>query len=141
MPPTRSPKELIESVYAELAVGNARPLLDSMADDVVWRVSGSGPWARAYSGKASVVNDLLRPLNSLFEGRYTAVATRVFGEGSFVAAEVQGAVMLKSGKPYNNRYCFIYRIEDGKIKEITEYMDTELVATTVVPLGIATGSE
>lgn len=141
MSPALSPKALIESVYAELAGGNARPLLDCMADDVVWRVSGSGPWARAYSGKASVVNDLLKPLNSLFASRYTAVATRIFGEGSFVAAEVQGAVVLKNGKPYNNRYCFIYRIEGGQIKEITEYMDTELVANALIPLENATGSE
>jgi len=31
--------------------------------------------------------------------------------------------------PYNNTYCNVYRIADGKIRQLTEYLDTELVTT------------
>jgi ketosteroid isomerase-like protein len=33
----------------------------------------------------------------------------------------------KTGKPYNNTYCNVFKVVGGKIKEITEYLDTELV--------------
>ena len=33
----------------------------------------------------------------------------------------------KTGNDYNNTYCIVYKVLDGKIKEITEYLDTELV--------------
>ena len=30
-------------------------------------------------------------------------------------------------------YCFVYRLEGGKIREVTEYLDTELVTRVLVP--------
>jgi ketosteroid isomerase-like protein len=38
---------------------------------------------------------------------------------------------MKTGKPYNNNYCCIYRIVGGKLQELTEYLDTELVTAVL----------
>ena len=38
-----------------------------------------------------------------------------------------GKTTTKLGKPYNNRYCAMCRIVDGKLTEVTEYLDTALV--------------
>jgi ketosteroid isomerase-like protein len=35
--------------------------------------------------------------------------------------------MTRRGVPYNNTYCWVYRFGGGKIRSITEYLDTELV--------------
>ena len=35
------------------------------------------------------------------------------------------------GLLYNNTYCFVFRISEGKVKELTEYMDTELVTAAL----------
>ena len=37
-------------------------------------------------------------------------------------------VMTKSGRRYDNQYCWIIRLAEGKLVQITEYMDTELAA-------------
>ena len=47
-----------------------------------------------------------------------------------VVVECRGSVTTKTGRPYNNRYCLVCLLKDGKIKELTEYMDTNLVVTT-----------
>lgn len=39
--------------------------------------------------------------------------------------------MTKSGKPYNNTYCYVCRIVDDKLRELTEYMDTELATAAL----------
>ena len=39
--------------------------------------------------------------------------------------------MTKAGEPYCNTYCFVFRLEGGKLKEVTEYQNTEL-ATRVL---------
>jgi len=44
--------------------------------------------------------------------------------------ECRGQVTTKSGKPYNNTYCYVCRLQDGKLKELTEYFDTQLVVET-----------
>ena len=43
-----------------------------------------------------------------------------------MVVETQGRVTTKSGKAYHNQYCYICRMSDGKVTEITEYMDTAL---------------
>jgi ketosteroid isomerase-like protein len=35
--------------------------------------------------------------------------------------------ITKEGKGYNNTYCNVIRLQDGKIAEVTEYCDTALV--------------
>lgn len=52
---------------------------------------------------------------------------RIIAEGDRVVVLFSGDVPTRAGKRYNNRYCYIYRIEGGKVKELTEYFDTALV--------------
>ena len=38
-----------------------------------------------------------------------------------------GKSNTKSGGTYNNTYCQVFRLASGKVQEVTEYLDTELV--------------
>lgn len=33
--------------------------------------------------------------------------------------------------PYCNTYCFVFRLREGKLAELTEYMDTELATAAL----------
>jgi ketosteroid isomerase-like protein len=127
---TAENKRLMQEIFAELAKGNSDALVNALADDVAWHVTGTTKFSRIYRGKASLLNDLLLPLFSQFEDQYKNFADRFIADGEYVAVECRGEATTKSGLPYNNKYCFIFRIENGKIKEVTEYMDTHLVVTT-----------
>jgi ketosteroid isomerase-like protein len=37
----------------------------------------------------------------------------------------------KLGMPYNNTYCWVCRFGDGKLRELTEYSDTELITAAL----------
>jgi uncharacterized protein len=126
-------KRIMEHVFSELSKGNSQPFLETLADDVRWTITGTTPWSKTYQGKQSVRADLLAPLFSQFATRYTATAHRVIAEGDHVVVEGRGCVTTKGGKPYHNTYCWIYRILDGRIAEITEYLDTELVTAALGP--------
>lgn len=123
-------KELIQHAFAEMAAANSRPFVALLADDVTWRVMGQTPFSRSYVGKAEVLS-LLGQLRERLADRYRATAQLVIAEGPYVVAQVQGQAMTKAGVPYNNEYCFVYRFEDGAIKEVTEYLDTELVTAAL----------
>lgn len=124
-------KRLMEEVFVELADGNGRPFMDLLGDDIRWTVMGSSPWSRTYEGKRAVVDELMRPLFSQFADTYRNTASRILAEDDIVVVECQGAVTTKSGKPYNQRYCYVCRMADGKIRELTEYLDTELVSSAL----------
>ena len=74
------------------------------------------------------MQDLMRPLFAQFADQYINTAQTFIAEGDRVVVECRGKVTTKSGQPYNNQYCWVCRVEDGKLKEVIEYMDTELVA-------------
>jgi ketosteroid isomerase-like protein len=114
-----------------MSKGNTRPFVDSFADDIRWTVMGTTRWSKTYEGKQAVIAELLVPLSARFADQYTATAERIIAEGDHVVVEVRGRVTTKSGKPYNNTYCNIFRIVDGKVRELTEYMDTELASSVL----------
>jgi ketosteroid isomerase-like protein len=120
-------KVLIEAVFAAMAEGDGRPFNQAMAEDVAWTVMGSGPWARTYRGKKAVRDELQRPLFANFASTYRCRAERIIAEGEMVVVLAKGEVMTKAGSPYHNDYCFVIRMQDGRIAAITEYMDTALV--------------
>jgi uncharacterized protein (TIGR02246 family) len=120
-------RQLMQSVFAELAKGNGQPFMDALADDARWTVIGSSPWSRTYEGKQAIVNELMRPLFRQFADQYTASATRIVAEDDTVVVEARGRVTTKSGKPYNQSYCYVFQLADGRVRELTEYLDTDLV--------------
>jgi ketosteroid isomerase-like protein len=124
-------KQLMQRIFAGLAKGDGRAFRDSLADDFRWHLTGTTKWSKTYEGKESVLNDLIRPLFAQFADQYTSTAHRFIAEGDYVVIECRGRVTTKAGKPYNNVYCWVCRISGGKLCELMEYMDTELVVTTL----------
>ena len=124
-------KRLMQDIFAEMAKGNGKLFVDSMADDFRWTIAGATKWSRTYEGKQAVITKLLRPLFSQFADTYTATASRFIAEDDYVVVEFGGRSTTKTGKPYNNNYCRIYRIAGGKLQEVTEYLDTELVSAAL----------
>lgn len=128
---TAENKKLLESIFSELSVGNSRPFVEAMADDFSWTVTGTTKWSKRYAGKSVVLGELFGTLTSRMDGRIKTIPDRFIAEDDVVVVEAHGSNTTKSGKPYNNRYCFVFRVSAGKLKEVTEYLDTELVSSAL----------
>lgn len=124
-------KQLMQHIFSELSKGNSMPFVESLADGVRWTITGTTRWSGTYDGKQAVLTELLGPLSSMFEGRISLTAHRFIAEGDHVVVEALGSNTTKAGKAYNNTYCYVFRIADGKVEELTEYMDTELVTAAM----------
>lgn len=121
-------KRLMRAIFDGLARGDARLFLDSLDGTTVWRMIGTTPWSGVYTGKAAIRRDLLGPLFAQFADQYLNTADAIIAEGDTVVVECRGKVTTKTGKRYDNTYCWVCRLADGKIRSLTEYMDTQLVA-------------
>lgn len=124
-------KQILQDAFSELAKGNSRPFVDLMAEDFCWTIPGTTRWSKTYRGKQAVLADLMKPLFAQFANRYTNTAQRILAEGDYVVVECRGNVTTKTGKPYANEYCYVIRMADGKMRELKEYLDTELVAAAL----------
>lgn len=123
-------KQLLQDIFAQLAKGNSRPFVESMDDDFRWIITGNTKWSRTYEGKQRVLADLFGELWSRIDGDIKTAPLRFIAEDDFVVVEARGNNVTKAGIPYNNTYCFVFRLYEGKLKEVTEYLDTELVTST-----------
>ncbi len=123
-------KRLIQEMYAALSRGDGATFLAALADDVEFNISGTTQFSGVMRGKKEVIERLLVPLGAALPGGITVTIDSILAEGDRVVAQGRGSATTKAGKPYNNRYCWVFRIEGGKVKEVSEYLDTELVTTT-----------
>ncbi len=66
-------------------------------------------------------------MGAQLEGGVTITPYNLIADGDYVAMQAHGKSMAKNGKAYNNSYCQVFKIVGGKVKEVTEYLDTALV--------------
>ncbi|NRF67871.1 nuclear transport factor 2 family protein [Aquincola sp. S2] len=121
-------KQLMQRIFDALAEGDGRPFVDAMDDDFTWVIPGQATWSGRWEGKQAVRRELLRPLFARFASTYTNRALRFIAEDDHVVVECRGDVMTHGGQAYRNTYCYVCRLADGRLKELTEYMDTEHAA-------------
>jgi ketosteroid isomerase-like protein len=124
-------KKLMQEIFA--SAGNPDPagrdralFVSSLADDAKWVVMGQYSWSRTFIGKQSIMNDLHGHVRSLLTAPARTLAHRFIADGDCVVVEARGDNLTKTGVRYDNDYCLVFRLEDGKIKEIREYCDSVL---------------
>ena len=125
-------KQLLERVYREVSKGNTQPLLDSLADDVQWTIIGSTELSGIYHGKREVTDNLLARVRARLATPITFTIDRLIADGEYVAMQARGQATAVTGLPYNNTYCIVARIVNGQIREMTDYIDTELVTRALL---------
>jgi uncharacterized protein len=126
-----SNKKLIEQIFAaaadpDPAVRDRTLFIASLADDAKWVVTGQYSWSRTFTGKQSILNDLHGHVRSLLAERTRTIAYRFIADGDYVVVEAKGDNVTKEGARYDNDYCLVYRLDNGKITEIREYCDSVL---------------
>lgn len=124
---TAKNKQLIRHLYDELNKGNTQAFIERLADDIRWTVIGTTKFSGTIIGKPNVIDKLFMRVASELDGATIATIKNVIAEGDRVVVESTGRVATRTGKPYNNTYCEIFRLANGKIKEVTVYLDTALI--------------
>ena len=121
-------KQLVRDAYDSVSNGNLDGFMDRLADDVRWTFFGRHRFARTFEGKQDIVENLFEPLaGELVDGLRLSLNNFV-AEGDTVVVEAVGDSQTKQGGTYNNIYCYVVTVRDGKITEMREYLDTELVS-------------
>ena len=119
-------KKLMEGIFAKVAAGERELFVDSLADDVTMTVTGQYSWSQTFKGKPALLGGLYGHLRTLLVEPRRTIPLRFIADGDFVVVEAKGDMVTKAGVRYDNDYCLIYRLANGKIVEIREYLDSAL---------------
>jgi ketosteroid isomerase-like protein len=120
----------MQEILAAMSEGRLEPLFDAMADEMTWKWMGTGQWSHTFEGKEAVVNGLFGAVQETLTPSFTVVVHRFIAEGEYVVVEHSGRNTTPDGRRYDNNYCWVCRFAEGKLREIHEYMDTQLVSET-----------
>lgn len=126
-------KAFVQELFDARARRNPAPFIAAMAEDFVWRIMGSTPWSGEYVGKAAVLERLVKPLYAQLTAPTSLELQRILADEDYVVVECKGDATTVSGERYANTYCFVIRLAEGKLRELTEYMDTALVNRVLQP--------
>jgi len=134
---TAANKKLVQQVYEDSASRSGTTFADNLADDASWIVTGQYSWSHEFKGREAILHGLMGHFRSLLAVRPRTVAFNFIADGDFVAVEARGDNVTKAGLRYDQQYCMVFRIENGKIKQIKEYCDSALVERVLGPFPAA----
>jgi ketosteroid isomerase-like protein len=117
-----TPKSVASGFFEDVSAGRSAEAWARLSPELVYDVIGPAPFGgqvdREGLGRiyGLVMSYLATPL--------TLKVNSMIAEGERVAIEAESAAMGKSGKPYRNRYHFLFVVRDGLIVEGREYFDS-----------------
>ena len=119
-------KHIVRDFYDALAAlpSSSTAIAELLHTDCIWRIPGLA----THDGKQAIMDELILPFGQGMESVGVMELTHTIAEGDYVVAEgFARNRKTRSGIDYNNTYCTIFEIREGKIHAVSEYCDTALV--------------
>lgn len=126
---TAENKALVRGMFTALSKGDVEGWVGPMAEDARILTTGTTILSGHHT-KAEYINKAFNVAFYQLDERGAVLTPDNFiAEGDYVAVQVRGQATTKAGRPYNNTYCMVFRIANGKVQELIEYCDTELITS------------
>ena len=123
---TQTSREVVQQCIDALNRGDAAAFIGAFSDDLSFRMPGSTP----VSGETRTLQEfvtLVEKVAGYLDVLITIKVTNFIACGEWVVTESKGHGVTKKGQDYNNNYCHLWQVRNGKIVKFVEYNDTDLI--------------
>ena len=128
---SQSNKDVVMTAWKKFSTRDPAVIEACFTDDAAWIVPERNATALALGrgdlermNRKEVAEFVSCDFGRLFVSEVNIEVKGVYGDGDTVIVEQRFSAKLPNGKPYQNDYCFVFKVRDGKIAEMREYMDT-----------------
>ena len=128
---SQSNKDVVMTAWKSFSTRDPRVIEACFTEDAAWIVPERNATALALGrggvqrlNRREIVEFVARDFGRVFVADVNIEIKGVYGDGDAVVVEQRFQAKLPDGRPYRNDYCFIFKVRDGKIAEMREYMDT-----------------
>jgi uncharacterized protein len=115
-------KAVARRFFELLSAADADALMSMYADTFSCWTAGRLPFSGTHP--RDEVKAMIQGVTAVFPSGWRFTVRTLTAEDDRVAAEAECSGTHVSGKRYEQRYHFLFRIRDGKIYELREYFDT-----------------
>ncbi|MGH2588577.1 MAG: nuclear transport factor 2 family protein [Dehalococcoidia bacterium] len=120
---TSDNKELIRAAFEAWTKGEG-DFFRLLADDVRWTITGSSPVAGTYTSRQDFLDRAIAPISARLSQPIRPTVQSILAEGDQVVALWDGHATATDGLPYDNTYCWVMRVLDGKVTAATAFFDS-----------------
>jgi ketosteroid isomerase-like protein len=120
---TEHTRELITRLFKEYENGALRQIMNAVADDVHWVLAGTNQLSGEYRSKSEFSDAIRDRMNPKLREPIRPSVRRITVDNDVAVVEFHGRATSISGRPYENDYCWILRVADDQIVEVTAYLD------------------
>jgi uncharacterized protein len=121
------------ALFSELQDSATQPKFWArVADEVDWTVEGTHPLAGHYRGKAEFIQSTFVRLARVLPNGVKLKVKQLYVDGDTTIAELHSTSTTNEGAEFANDYCWICRFQDDVIVEVRAYLDSMMVAYTVL---------
>ena len=123
-------KRAAKATWKAFASRDPAEIAAMFTDDAQWFAPPGNATAAALNatkhvmGKADIVQFIAFEFGKLFARDVKLDFKGLYGDGDIVVVEHRLRATLANGAPYDNDYCFVLEMENGRIRRMREYMDT-----------------
>ena len=118
-------KELVTNTWTAFGKGDVKAAFSNMSDSISWVIPGSIPNVSGMKRGKDEILKFMSGIGNVFPEGLQSEIRRTYCDGDTVILELTNRGKVSNGKNYENEYCFIFELEDGKIRRIREYVDTQ----------------
>ncbi|MCG8670561.1 MAG: nuclear transport factor 2 family protein [Pseudomonadales bacterium] len=118
--------EIVKNAISAISQSDAEGLLSLFAEDMTFEMNGHTPFSRKLKGKEAFVALFAEVMEHLAAGIPLTI-NNLIDAGEWIICETTGHATMKTGEPYENNYCMLWRLRDGKIIQLKEYNDSQLI--------------
>jgi ketosteroid isomerase-like protein len=116
---------IVREFLEVFSTGDVPGVLDRLDDEATWWVSGK---IEGFAGTKSKeeMGKLLESVVPVYKGGALKITpVQIIAAGDRVAVEAEGYAELTNGRVYNPQSSFFFKLADGKITQVREYLDTQ----------------
>jgi ketosteroid isomerase-like protein len=123
-------KQRILDLWGAFATRDVELILSFFHEDAIWIAPHNNATAVALGGASGfqgaelIARFIAEDFGRLFVRDTKSEFRGLYADSDIVVAETRLQATLAGGQRYDNDYCFIFEMRDGRISVMREYMDT-----------------
>lgn len=129
---TETNKQTVLAFIEAMGRGDADAAAPCITEDAYTLAKGFGHFAGVR--ERDTILATIAAFRQLMPGGMDPNIISITAEGDRVAVEFEGNGTLFNGESYNNEYCMVFTLRDGRICQVNEYFCTILADEKLWPL-------
>lgn len=114
---------LVQRAFEDWKQGRGS-VFDLLADGAEWKVAGSSPVSGTYRSRQELLDRAVRPIHARLSTPISPEVRHIIAQGPNVVVLWDGTATAKDGGPYLNSYAWHLVMANGRITQVTAFLDT-----------------